>query len=112
MAITLSHRIEIKINNEFKTYCRKAFGISRFTWNWALEKVKEKISNKQKVNLFELKKEFNLIKRRQFPFVLEVTKYASQQPFIFLMQALEQFYVDLKSNKSSSKRRGFPKEAL
>lgn len=50
MAITLSHRIEIKINNEFKTYCRKAFGISRFTWNWALEKVKEKISNKQKVN--------------------------------------------------------------
>ena len=108
MAITLSHRIEIKINNEFKTYCRKAFGISRYTWNWALEKVKEKISNKQKVNLFELKKEFNLIKRRQFPFVLEVTKYASQQPFIFLMQALEQFYVDLKSNKSSSKRRGFP----
>lgn len=39
---------------------------------------------------------------------MEVTKYASQQPFIFLKRALSQFFEDLKSDKSSSKRRGFP----
>ena len=38
MTVTLSHKIELKANNKFKTYCRKAFGVSRFTWNWALER--------------------------------------------------------------------------
>ena len=102
MTVTLSHKIELKANNKFKSYCRKAFGVSRFTWNWALERVKEKI------DILELKKEFNHIKRKQYPFVMEVTKYASQQPFIFLKRTLSQFFEDLKSDKSSSKRRGFP----
>jgi predicted murein hydrolase (TIGR00659 family) len=39
---------------------------------------------------------------------MEVTKYASQQPFIFLKRALSQFFGDLKSDKSPSKRKGFP----
>ena len=108
MTITLSHKIELKANNKFKSYCRKAFGVSRFTWNWALERVKEKRERKEKIDILELKKEFNHIKRKQYPFVMEVTKYASQQPFIFLKRALSQFFEDLKSDKSSSKRRGFP----
>lgn len=85
MAVTLSHKIELKANNKFKSYCRKAFGVSRFTWNWALERVKEKRERKEKIDILELKKEFNHIKRKQYPFVMEVTKYASQQPFIFFL---------------------------
>ena len=108
MTVTLSHKIELKANNKFKTYCRKAFGVSRFTWNWALERVNDKRERKEKIDVLELKKEFNHIKRRQYPFVMEVTKYASQQPFIFLKRALSQFFDDLKSDKSSSKRKGFP----
>ena len=104
----MSHKIELKANNKFKSYCRKAFGVSRFTWNWVLERVKEKRERKEKIDILELKKEFNHIKRKQYPFVMEVTKYASQQPFIFLKRALSQFFEDLKSDKSSSKRRGFP----
>ena len=76
--------------------------------HWALERVKEKRERKEKIDILELKKEFNHIKRKQYPFVMEVTKYASQQPFIFLKRALSQFFEDLKSDKSSSKRRGFP----
>lgn len=108
MTVTLSHKIELKANNKFKTYCRKAFGVSRFTWNWVLERVNDKRERKEKIDVLELKKEFNHIKRRQYPFVMEVTKYASQQPFIFLKRALSQFFDDLKSDKSSSKRKGFP----
>lgn len=108
MTVVLSHRIEIKACNKFRTYCRRAFGVSRFTWNWALDKVKEKLNRKEKVDVLELKKEFNSIKRKEYPFVLEVTKYASQQPFIFLKRALNQFYGDLRSDKSPSKRKGFP----
>ena len=92
MTVTLSHKIELKANNKFKTYCRKAFGVSRFTWNWALERVNDKRERKEKIDVLELKKEFNHIKRRQYPFVMEVTKYASQQPFIFLKRALSQFF--------------------
>ena len=108
MTVTLSHKIELKANNKFKTYCRKAFGVSRFTWNWALERVNDKRERKEKIDVLELKKEFNHVKRRQYPFVMEVTKYASQQPFIFLKRALSQFFEDLKSDKSPSKRKGFP----
>ena len=77
MTVTLSHKIELKANSKFKTYCRKAFGVSRFTWNWVLERVNDKRERKEKIDVLELKKEFNHIKRRQYPFVMEVTKYAS-----------------------------------
>ena len=45
--IQISHKIEIASpSNKFKTYCRKAFGISRFAYNWALVKSLSK-ENKQ-----------------------------------------------------------------
>ena len=68
MTVTLSHKIELKASNKFKTYCRKAFGVSRFTWNWALERVNDKRERKEKIDILELKKEFNHIKRKQYPF--------------------------------------------
>ena len=40
--IQISHKIEIASpSNKFKTYCRKAFGISRLAYNWALGKIQE-----------------------------------------------------------------------
>ena len=34
----VAQKIEIKVNNKSKTYCRKAFGISRFVYNQCVEK--------------------------------------------------------------------------
>ncbi|MDY5734085.1 MAG: helix-turn-helix domain-containing protein, partial [Succinivibrio sp.] len=40
--IQISHKIEIAHpSNKFKTYCRKAFGISRLAYNWALGRIQE-----------------------------------------------------------------------
>ena len=40
--IQISHKIEIDHpSNKFKTYCRKAFGISRLAYNWALGRIQE-----------------------------------------------------------------------
>ena len=124
--IQISHKIEIASpSNKFKTYCRKAFGISRLAYNWALGKIQEqraqaiadayKITaivapiNKApvliaaptpkpkkkipyvKVNFFALNKEFNSIKKEQFPYCMEVTKYAAQQPFLNLKKALKAY---------------------
>ena len=34
----VAQKIEIKASNKFKTYCRKAFGVSRFAYNWCVER--------------------------------------------------------------------------
>ncbi|EPZ73357.1 RNA-guided endonuclease InsQ/TnpB family protein [Helicobacter pylori] len=49
-----------------------------------------------KTNHLQLKKEFNALKKSQFNFVYEVTKYATQQPFIHLNLAFNKFFRDLK----------------
>ena len=140
--IQISHKIEIASpSNKFKTYCRKAFGISRLAYNWALGRIQEqraqaiadayKITaivapiNKApvliaaptpkpkkkipyvKVNFFALNKEFNSIKKEQFPYCMEVTKYAPQQGIKNFVRAFSNFIESYK--KGSTRKVGFPK---
>ena len=138
--IQISHKIEIASpSNKFKTYCRKAFGISRFAYNWALGKIIEQreqaialaykitaiigpinkayvfiappiIKPKKKIpfhDVMALKKEFNAIKKKEFPYCMEVTKYAAQQPFLNLQKALKAHLDSYK--KGSTRKVGFPK---
>jgi putative transposase len=89
----VAHKIELKPNNKQKTYFAKACGVSRFSYNWGLREwqrlyeenknilVPEEI---HKISGMSLKKSFNNIKRAEFPWALEVTKYAAQQPFLDL----------------------------
>ena len=50
--IQISHKIEIASpSNKFKTYCRKAFGISRLAYNWALGRIQEQRALSLKRNL-------------------------------------------------------------
>ncbi|HAS8538286.1 TPA: transposase [Vibrio vulnificus] len=94
----LAHRIELKPNNTQRTYFAKACGVARFTWNWALfewqKQYKEFIDGKRdkKPNGKALKKELNAIKKLDFPWMYEVTKYAAQQPFINLDKAYKAFF--------------------
>jgi putative transposase len=140
--IQISHKIEIASpSNKFKTYCRKAFGISRLAYNWALGRIQEqraqaiadayKITaivapiNKAplliarpatrtkkkitypKIDVMALKKEFNAIKKKEYPYCMEVTKYAAQQPFLNLKKALKAYFESYK--KGSTRKVGFPK---
>lgn len=98
--MNLAHKIELKPNNKQRTYFKKAAGIARFTWNWGLSNwnnyydfLKE-IPEKDRENIsgYLLKKEFNAIKKEEFPWVYEVTKYASQQPFLQLDTAFKRFF--------------------
>ena len=92
MSISISHRIELKPNNKQKTYFRKAFGCARLAWNWGLAEWKRQYKEGGNPSAFSLKKQFNAIKGEQYPFVYEVTKYASQQPFIALDKAFKKFF--------------------
>lgn len=99
--ISISHKIELMPNNKAQTHFQKAFGCARVTYNWGLDKWEEYYKLGIEKSYLDLKKEFNAIKKTQFPFVYEVSKYATQQPFIHLNRAFQKFFRDLEKGKVS-----------
>ena len=99
--IPISHKIELKPNNKAITHFKKAFGCARLAYNWGLAKWQENYKQGIKTTALSLKKEFNAIKKEQYPFVYEVSKYATQEPFINLDKAFKKFFTDLKQGKIS-----------
>ena len=97
--ISIAHRIELKPNNKQKTYFRKAFGCARLAYNWGLAEWKRMYEAGEKPSGRKLRTQFNAIKKEQFPFVYEVTKCATMQPFENLQRAFDNFFRDLKKGK-------------
>ncbi len=92
MEITLGHKIRLNPNKQQVEYFNKACGTARFTYNWGLAEWKRQYEAGLKPSGLALKKDFNAIKQEQFPWTYEVTKYASQQPFIQLQTAFIKFF--------------------
>ncbi len=102
---TLTHKVRLDFTCKQEKYFRKACGIARFAWNWALAKWEEIYKAGGKPNALELKKEFNRLKDKEYPWVYEVTKYACQQPFIYLQRAFQSFF-EKKTNYPRYKKKG------
>jgi putative transposase len=100
---------------EQEQYFRQAAGNARFAWNWAVAIIRQARTEQTDLPLVgDLKAEFNRIKRVQFPFVLETTKCATEQPFADLNQALKNYFADSKKRKNGKCRKdgkkvGFPR---
>ena len=99
--ISIAHKIELKPNNKQKTYFRKAFGCARLAYNWGLAEWKRMYEAGEKPNGREIRKRFNAIKKEQFPFTYEVTKCATDQPFVNLQSAFDKFFDNLKKGMVS-----------
>lgn len=99
--IHISHKIELKPNNAAKTHFKKAFGCARLAYNWGLTKWQENYKQGIKQSILDIKKEFNFIKKAQYPFTYEVSAYATQQPFLNLDKAIKKYFADLKKGKVS-----------
>lgn len=102
--ISIAHKIELVPNNKAKTHFKKAFGCSRLAYNWGLAKWQEYYKQGIKKSHFDLIKEFNIVKKEQFPFVYKVSKYATQKSFFNLKFSFEKFFRDLKQGKVSYPR--------
>src|SRR5574343_611958 len=107
----IAHKIELKPNNNQKTYLLKACGTSRFVWNWAINEWEKQYLEGKKPSGMGLKKEFNAIKKKDFPWTKEVTKYAAQQPFLDLQDAYKRFWKKL-SMKPKFKKKGKCKDSF
>ena len=94
---SLAHKIRMYPTKAQANYLLQACGISRFAYNWALETWKRKYENGEKSSAYGLKKEFNSIKKEQFPWCYEVTKTAAEQSFMDLENAFKKFFK--KQNK-------------
>ena len=94
-----AHKIRLNPTPEQETYLKKACGISRFVFNWGL--ARWKAAKEQGVVAYgpmAIKKDFNALKREEFPWVMEVTKNACEDGFRRLNAALANYF-DSKSGK-------------
>lgn len=107
----LGHIIELAPNNKQATYFKKACGVARFAYNWALNEWQKQYEqdkqyrddclkndiqiDKSKLNnpsQFKLRKQLNNIKKQAFPFMSEVTKCSPQEAIIQLGKAFDNFF--------------------
>lgn len=61
----LSHKIRIYPNKEQEILLNKSCGVSRFAWNWALDKWNTMYDNNEKPTFFKVKEAFNKFKMEQ-----------------------------------------------
>lgn len=108
--MNLTHKIRLYPNADQIKYFVQACGVTRFTYNWALNTWNEwyreyKEGKRTKVNGFELKKHLNSIKSVQFPWMLEVHRDCTSQPFTNLVRAFTSFFKK-KSKYPKFKKKG------
>ncbi|MFA5132631.1 MAG: RNA-guided endonuclease TnpB family protein [Candidatus Paceibacterota bacterium] len=92
LAVFLSHKIRLYPNDKQVSYLKRACGIKRFAYNWALAESRKLYEQGIKTSGYDLSKRFNAIKREQFPFVLEVSKWVSQKAIYDLEDAYKNWW--------------------
>jgi putative transposase len=100
-----SHKIRLYPNNRQATYFAKAAGCSRFAFNWGLAEWRRQYDDGGKPSAYGLKRQFNSIKRDQFPWMTEVTKCAPERAFADLDRAFKNFFRRVKSGQKP----GYPR---
>ena len=107
-----SHKIRLYPNNRQSTYLARCCGVARFAYNWGLAKWNEQYEAHKaspdevaSPNQYDLRKKLNAVKREQFPWMLEVTKYAPQQALINLGRAFVNFF-SKNGKRPQFKRKG------
>ncbi|WP_375671521.1 RNA-guided endonuclease InsQ/TnpB family protein [Bartonella sp. SD1336NMGDW] len=94
----VAHKIALDLNNKQRSYMARASGCARFAYNWALKEWQQqyeawkKDNNLPKPNDYALRRQFNSLKREQFPWMMEVTKNAPQMAIIQLGVAFKNFF--------------------
>jgi putative transposase len=104
-----AHKIRLHPTDSQASYFAKAAGTSRFVWNWALAEWNRHYEAGENPTALKLKKQFNEVRRAQFPWTWEVTKNASDQPFLDLGKAFTAFFAGrARRPKFKSKKRSKP----
>lgn len=90
--VILSHRIALDPTADQVEAFRRASGVARFTWNWALAEWGRQYEAGEKPTALKLKKRWNSIKGVSYPWVYESPKGVNQQVFTNLGKAFKCFF--------------------
>jgi putative transposase len=77
----LSHKTKLYPSPQAEEYLNKACGIARFSYNWGLVEWQRSYKAGEKPTAYRVRNTFNSIRKEQFPWSYEVTKWASQTGF-------------------------------
>ncbi len=103
-----AHKIRLNPTSEQAAYLGRACGVSRFVYNWGLAEWKRQYEAGSKPSALGLKKQFNAIKRDEFPFVMDVLRDASNDGFEKLGRAFSNFFASLTGKRNGAKV-GYPR---
>jgi putative transposase len=93
MKKVLAHKIRIYPNNKAITYFVMCFGAARFAYNWGLDLCKKSLDKNIKVpSGYDLSKSLNAIKREQYPWMYEVSKWVIQKSVYNVAEAFQRFF--------------------
>jgi putative transposase len=71
----LVHKIALDPNTAQRLYFARAAGTARFAWNWALGEWRKQYQAGGKPSEVSLRRQLNAIKRVEFPWMFDVTKW-------------------------------------
>jgi len=100
-----AHKIRLHPTPEQANYFARAAGTARFVFNWALAEWKAQYETGGKPNATALKKQFNAIRKEQFPWSYEVTKCAVEGAFMDVATAFRNFF----EGRKAGRKIGYPK---
>jgi putative transposase len=104
-----AHKIRLNPTPEQAVYFRKAAGTKRFVYNQALDLWKwGKAQGIPEFGVMEIKRQMNLFKLEQYPWMYEVAKDVFEGAFTDLAAALKNYF-DWKNGKRQGEKVGFPK---
>ena len=95
----LAHRIRLAPTVVQETEFRKACGVARFAYNWALAQWNQEYLAGGKPSEITLRKRLNAIKASEFPWMGEVPKTVVQHAIKNLGVAYKNFFDDLAKVK-------------
>jgi putative transposase len=105
-----AHKIALDLTQAQETYCRKAAGTARLTYNRGLAEWTRQYHAGERPTAMKLKQQWNAIKYEQYPWLADIHRDAHAQPFVNLNAAFQAFFQNLKDRKVGKTRRkvGYP----
>jgi putative transposase len=100
-----AHKIELNPTAEQAYSFARACGTARFAWNWALAEWERQYRAGAKPTEAALRKQLNACKRQQFPWMLEITKFAPAVAIQNLGKAFARFFAG-KGRRPRFKKKG------
>lgn len=104
----LGHTIALDTTDAQESHFRRACGVARYAYNWALTEWKRQHDAGLKPSAIKIKAAWNAHRKAELPWSFEVSKCVSGQSVIDLGAAFTNFFRDLRKQKKQRRFR-FPK---